>query len=113
MTDDREARLPKWARQELATLRRINREVTEHLAAATISPGTRIVTEPYSSYGPKPVGGYNDNVRFYTAKLDGRDWFDVRLNDDNSITLMGSEGLYVKPQSGNVVRIEHVRRFDR
>lgn len=109
--DPREEKLPKWAREEFARLRRRTADAERDAETA------RLATDPADSdtliepYEPVPVGlGNGTPVRF----LLGDDYVDVRVKRDSSGTyaeVMAGERVSVRPQSSNVVQLWPVPRF--
>ncbi len=108
--DPREEKLPKWAREEFARLRRraANAEQDAETARLATDPGeSDTLIEPFE---PVPVGlGNGTPVRF----LLGDDYVDVRVKRESWGTfaeVMAGERVSVRPQSSNVVQLWPVPR---
>lgn len=108
--DDRENKLPVWAREKLADARRRVKDAERQATEA------RLATAPDESravmyrYAEVPVGlGANPTVRF-TLKPGGWDhsfrYVDVRINErGDGVEIMGGRSITVQPQTSNVVQI--------
>lgn len=108
--DPREEKLPKWAREEFARLRRRTADAerdAEVARLATSASESDTLIEPYE---PVPVGlGNGTLVRF----LLGDDHVDVRVKRESWGTyaeVMAGERVSVRPQSSNVVQLWPVPR---
>ena len=120
MTDDREAKLPQWARDALASLRHklavaetVRNEQSAQLAeyASRQGPGT-IELEPYRSNDPSrkadsQIFSVQAHVRIKGRPDARRSAIDVRVTDDGFVELAANDGqLVVMPSGGqNVIRV--------
>lgn len=107
MSDDREARLPRWAQDTLSALRR-------RLAdAERLAEEARLATDPDESsaiihpYDEVPIGLGNAVVRF---KLDDGEYVEVQVRDGH-VTVMGSSATLIMPYSSNHFAIKTRGRF--
>lgn len=105
-TDPREARLPKWAQAELASLRRriadLKDDFEEYADAALDRDRHVVVTGAYGEH-PKPVAEAGEAVRFYLDGFDGYRWIDVTVPSDGAreVEVMASAGLRIAPHVTN------------
>jgi hypothetical protein len=103
--DDREDKLPKWAKDKLSHLRAKVEMLTEKAAEANpVTDDTHIVTDRYSEF-PVPIkGGRRDEVTFFPRKYDGPDYFDVRLDGDE-LYIQTSGQLLLQQGASNTARL--------
>jgi hypothetical protein len=108
--DLREPRLPKWAQDALANMRRRVKEAEDAARAArlgTIPSESDMVLDRHSEV---PIGlGRNPTVRVVLSRdrsHEVEDYLDVRLNHDRSaVEIMGSSTLRIRPQVTNVISV--------
>lgn len=108
--DEREARLPKWAQDELATLRRrlSEAEASAEEALLATSPETSLaVVNPWDKI---PIGLGSSpylRVRFFVGPEPSQDldYIDVGLRNGR-LELMGQRPFSVLPGSSNRVEVE-------
>jgi hypothetical protein len=116
--DEREARLPKWAREEIRDLRR---RVSE---AESLAQQARLDTNPDGSntqiqnYTDRNIGlGDETLIRFVLATFpDGRERIYVdanvrTLHGETHLHVQSSDQLVIHPQSSNYVRVTAHDRF--
>jgi len=105
MTDPREEKLPRWARDELAKARRAardaERKLADHVAAAERS---RIWYGSYDNpiYVPE-TNGYQ-RLHFTLGERDTYDEIQVSIKD-GGLEVMGGHGIVLEPQVSNVVHV--------
>ncbi len=104
--DEREERLPKWAKEKLADARRRVQnanELAQEARLATKPDDTDTLVNPWGKSIGLPKG---ERVRFLLSKDDNlRDWVDVRVKD-GSLELMAGGSLILRPQVTNVVSVK-------
>lgn len=103
--DDREDKLPKWAKDKLGHLRAKVEVLTEKAAEANpVTDETLIVTDRYSQF-PTPIkSGRRDEVTFFPRKYEGPDYFDVRLDGDE-LYIQTSGQLLIRQGASNTARL--------
>lgn len=101
--DVREARLPKWARQELDRLRRKLRDQERRLTPDPTNGKAVVFTDHYDN--PRPVAELGEWVRFYLDDEKDRNYIDVRVNTHGEMQLMGSDSLMVRCQASNTAAV--------
>lgn len=109
----REARLPAWTRDLIASLRRrvIEAEAADIAARlATLPSESNTVVDAYADV---PIGlGVSPTVRFYVGDARRDDWIDARVimqGRDVVLNIMAASSITVAPRSGNVVEIAVIR----
>ncbi|GAB3847354.1 hypothetical protein GCM10029963_28700 [Micromonospora andamanensis] len=113
MPDPREAKLPRWARDEMARLRKVADQCEARIAEAERqAERARLATDPDGSdtvlepYGDEIGLGNGKRVRF---RLPGRDrlrqWVDVRVTRYGTVELMGGDALTLHPSASNVLNV--------
>ncbi len=107
--DVREARLPKWAQEELALLRMRLAEANDAFFKAyqKAGPESDIVVNPYSRYAHTLIG--RPNIGFHLRRGDAHGVLHVRHRGSN-VNIMwsadrGDNQLLVLPESSNVVTL--------
>jgi hypothetical protein len=100
--DEREQRLPKWAREALERARRDRDEFRRRLEDLKPHPKTAVWGDTFSRF-PRPLALHGERVRF-ALDPDGGEWLDVRLTD-RGLEIMGDGQILVRPQVTNVVHI--------
>lgn len=111
--DPRFPRLPKWAqrgfRENEEEIRRLEAEL---LAARTLLRGgdedtASIVVDVYSDNRQYLPTRPETPVEFRFKREEDRWWryFLVSLSPDNRLNICGSEGILVKPSSGNAISV--------
>lgn len=103
---EREARLPKWARDALADLRRdLSRAQREAREArlSTDPEGSSAVLHPYAEV---PVGlGPEAMVRFILGPKGSEEWVDVRVEKDprgrRRLLIRGGTTATISPRASN------------
>lgn len=97
-TDPREARLPKWAQGELASLRRALQELREDFeeyADGAMPEDVVAVVNPYDEH-PRPAAREGEKIRFLLDGLGGFRWVDVTASE-REIEVLASAGLQIVP----------------
>lgn len=100
--DPREARLPKWAQGELASLRdRLRRvkEDFEEFADTATTDDVVAVANPNAAH-PRPAARQGETVRFLLDGVDGFRWIDVTVHD-REIEVLAATGLVITPHVTN------------
>lgn len=111
--DDREARLPLWAREKLDLARRTARECHEvalALIEKTDPSGSRVVVDGYKDH---PVGLGNPSILFKmpderdgTTFKDDR-WITVRASGRHGgLEVMGTSSVIIRPGSSNWIQLD-------
>ena len=117
--DPREERLPKWARDLLAGLRSQTAAAIRARDQARQEHGptdSDTILDPYHPAGPigLPKG---ERVRFIIGETPegrvDREWIDAQVerqtyrdgHTETWLHLMGGDGIAVRPQSSNVIRV--------
>lgn len=110
MTDPREAKLPRWARDELDRLRRELRDLREETDASR--PDSRVFLDPYHTRVPL---GPDPHIRWVLDPNDSDDWIDVDFADvgrgptirqQGCVRLRSGHSLAVYPEGANGIRVE-------
>lgn len=107
--DPREDKLPKWAREELASLRRKLSVAEQYVADAKLdhpADDSDTLLDPYRDLGPIGLGN-RPHIRFL-AGTSRYDYLDVRTDGEGAqrvIEVRGSQGVTLRPTSSNVVQI--------
>lgn len=108
-----EERLPKWAQRELGTLRMRLREARAEVQRATsgYTGKAAVYVRPFADE-PLPIAGTRETLRFI---LDNGSSYpphiDIAVKEDQqSLTMYGSSGLIIQPESSNHVTVSVVRR---
>ena len=111
--DAREEKLPRWARDLIAEIRRDaenSRAVLDEIKGA--SPAAPVaVRDPYGEHVGVAWGPY-DEIRFAqsgeVAQGFGADgeWIGVRRREEGEIEISASSTLSVSPQAANVIRVK-------
>ena len=102
MSDPREAKLPKWAQAELASLRDKLADLKddfEEYADKAMPSDVSAVVNPYDTH-PRPAAREGETVRFLLDGLGGFRYIDVRVTD-RDLDVMGSTGLRIAPAVTN------------
>lgn len=106
MSDPREEKLPKWAREEMALLRLRLAEVEADFRDAEAMPGpdSRVIISPLSAR-PRVCGAF-DSVAFNVSgepstSTTDRGWVTVRLRD-GGLEIYTTDRLCLLPQASNV-----------
>lgn len=108
MSDPREARLPKWAQDQLRSLRMHLESANRRIAELNGEPGNTntFVSDYIHGDSALPNGakvmfrldsGYNGQVMCYL--------------EDDALTIQGHDGINVIPQASNSIRIERRKRW--
>ena len=108
MTDERIAKLPKWAQDKIAQLE-ADKETLQisNDRLRNISGGEefcRVIVDPWHNRIPLEEA---DTVRFFTGdeKVDYR-YLDISLDRrSKNVKIMGNGGILVMPRSGNFVEV--------
>jgi hypothetical protein len=113
MADDttRFDRLPKWAQQEIRSLRaKAERTVAE--VEAYLQERERVKDESKATVWldpfdrvPRPIETNNDRVRFCLDGIDGHQYFDVKV-ERGALDIMASRGLSIETGASNCIRIK-------
>lgn len=106
--DQREDRLPVWAKRQLDTLRMRLREANDDLTARSEgakAEGCVVWLDRYSKH-PVPVAGPQKWVTFTDDIESMRDWVSVQYLSNGVIEVMASGSCVIRPHVTNVVRIE-------
>jgi hypothetical protein len=111
MRDEREERLPRWARVAMDDLRRQLADAKSSARAARLDTDPAASTAVLDPYADVPIGLGKARVRFLvpnsTAAARSERWVDVNVTrDGKAIEVMTGRMMAVRPQSGNVVMIE-------
>lgn len=111
--DPREAKLPKWAQAELASLRRTIRDLREDFeeyADQTLDPDRHVVVvNPFDEH-PKPVAEEGQAVRFYLDAYDGYRYIDVSVpRGAKEVEVLASSGLRIVPHVTNRLTLSLTR----
>lgn len=107
--DPREDKLPKWARDEFASLRRQLVEAERYVADAKLSQpadDSDTLLDPYRTLGAIGLGN-RPHIRFLAGET-RYDYLDVRTDGEGKeriIEVRGSQGVTLRPTSSNVVQI--------
>ena len=112
VTEAHLAKLPRWAREHIASLERklsAERDKSEHLEFKAVQFGDWEGEKVYACFGNNTH--YTElpertEVVFPTA---GGHVF-VRLRSSGEVELMGSRMVSISPQSGNLIRVKVVPR---
>lgn len=111
MEDARFERLPKWAQQEIRTLRtqaaRSKAEVEAYLqerGRVKDESKATVWLDPFDRV-PRPIETNNDRVRFTLDGIDGHLYFDVKVERD-ALDIMASRGLSIETSASNTIRIK-------
>ena len=104
--DEREARLPRWVRDELAQLRR---DLAEALKAADeVNSGEALAwTDVYGAH-PRPVlRDYEGGIRFTSDPGLRAPYIDVvpAREEDGVVEIRASEPLVIESRASNVIRV--------
>lgn len=105
--DDREARLPKWVRDDLRILRMRLREAHEQLTAGP--EDSRASADPYSDH-PRPLGT-RPHVAFEVEDDASRHYISVQLRrGEQKLHVYGTRSVVIRPESGNTFTVELEQR---
>lgn len=108
LLDEREARLPKWAQELIVGLRCDVRDAnrTARRAAQGTREGAVVFVDYYRDEIAVGVAKRNERVLFSVNGTDDR-WssFQVSLDREGVLEVMGGSKLMVVPQATNVVQI--------
>jgi hypothetical protein len=106
MADPREARLPKWAQEELSTLRRaldVERQNVAELKG--VNPGSNTFLIDYGrTDAPLPR---NARIGFHLHPDDGRIRQAIQVYvEDGALAIQGDYALTIKPRASNSFSVE-------
>jgi hypothetical protein len=111
MSDAREARLPKWAQDELIRLRAKVVSVEAYAAELRESRGesdTYVQNYLHGDYA-LPVGA---RIAFHMSPDDGRIRRSVKVHmEDGALHLQGDDMLTLLPEASNSIRVKFGRRW--
>jgi hypothetical protein len=103
-TQDKRARLPKWARDEMAVLEMRLREARAEIAAYAAGPdGSDTIAQPYDDH-PHMLG-MSPLVRFMLGPEASRHALDVKIDGDQIVLRSLSGRLAVTPSSSNSIYV--------
>jgi hypothetical protein len=109
LTDDREGKLPAWARQLLATMRRRVAEAEALAAAAQLATAPDESDALLDRYGRTVGLGHNPQVDFrVTFPGHGREngWISIRqLGDRPGLYVHGSDEIVTRNRSINAIEV--------
>lgn len=105
---ERERRLPKWAQNELGSLRAENRRLRDHIEE-TADPTSDTFAGDYGgvpTLAPRKALGRGTKISFYTTP-DTEDWrtrLDV-IAYGGWVHIYGGRSLTILPESSNTIRL--------
>jgi hypothetical protein len=110
VSDEREAKLPRWAQRELDTLRMRLAESDaryERAVATLAGPNTAASIQPNYEAPRLPVARFDENIYFATDSDSGPyDQLTVRFDRQGELQIMGGRSLLVMPKVTNVVAVK-------
>lgn len=105
MPSEREAKLPKWAQDELERLRReLATAKRDRAEAFSRHPGTDVLRHDGTDYCDLPPGS---TIRFVVGEHFA-DWVDVRVREEAGeklVDICGGDLFQVLPRAANAIRI--------
>lgn len=101
MDEDRLAKLPKWARDEITLQARRVADLQKRVELLTDgNPGSPVVARPYG--GPPQTLDPKDVIRFRVGGQHS-DYIDVRFVSGNSVEVSAGRQLVIEPRITNII----------
>lgn len=104
MTDERIAKLPRWARDIIRDQGVQIRDLTAKIEEVPTEGAT--AWTGFYDHHPRPVAE-REYIHF-TRNTEGRHWISARLESEGLLVLMASNMMAIQPVSGNMVRVRLV-----